>query len=72
MLWLTVSLVGLSIVFLTIQHAYKENKDISNDKKKRGIFLLFFLIASAAGESTILYLGLLLILFGMVKASGLL
>lgn len=71
MLWLLVSLAGLMIVILNIRYHYKEDADIKN-KKKRGIMFVFSLIISVASESTLLYLGLLIILFGLVKAAGLL
>ncbi|MEW9052582.1 MAG: hypothetical protein AB2392_15580 [Neobacillus sp.] len=71
MIWLLVSLVGLIVVILAIRHYYLMNIDIIN-KKKRGVVFVLFLVASAASESTVLYLGLLLILFGFVKAAGLL
>ncbi|WP_066254358.1 hypothetical protein [Neobacillus drentensis] len=71
MIWLLVSLIGLIIVILTVRFYYKENQDIKS-RKKRGLVFIFFLIASVASESSVLYLGLLLILFGLVKAAGLL
>lgn len=71
MMWLLVSFVGLIIVYLTVRHYYLTNHDINNKKKRRYIFI-FMLIGSVASESTFLYLGVLLIIFGIVKAAGLL
>ncbi|WP_139311276.1 hypothetical protein [Bacillus sp. MRMR6] len=71
MIWLLVSFVGLIVVIFAIRHYYLMNIDIIN-KKRRGIVFVLFLVASVASESTVLYLGLLLIVFGLVKAAGLL
>lgn len=71
LLWLFISLIGLIIVILTGRSYYKESKEIKR-KKWRGLAFLFLAILSAASESTVFYFGLLLILFGLVKATGLL
>nr|WP_263323121.1 hypothetical protein [Neobacillus sp. Marseille-Q6967] len=71
MLWLLISMFGLIIVILAVRNYYVLNKDIQ-DKKKRGVIFIFCLIGAVASESTILYVGLLLILFGIAKAAGLL
>lgn len=71
LLWLFISLIGLLIVILIARSYYIESRNLEN-KKWRGLAFLFLAILSAASESTVFYLGLLLILFGLVKATGLL
>ncbi|MBE4907578.1 hypothetical protein IMZ08_05805 [Bacillus luteolus] len=71
MAWLLVSLLGLLIMVLNIRYHYKETED-SNSKGKQWFVTLFFLLISVGSQASLLYLGLLLVLFGLVMATGLL
>lgn len=71
MIWLSVSVIGLVIVVFVLRYYYLEHKEIQSIKK-RWLSIILLTIASAASESTLLYLGLLLILFGFAKAARLL